>query len=223
MKTVLLTGANGGLGKAIASLLLEKGYFVILNYHKKKDNLIELIQSYPKQIYLVQGDISKTEDVLNIKKQCDMLGRKVDILINNAAIDHVSEINEKTEETMLRVFKTNTLGPFLMSKIFGDDINNQKGCIINISSDNTIDSYDYVTLEYDISKAGLNMLTKDLALFYKDAYINAIAFSWIDTEQNVIPDDVKQYIKFISKEKAASKVLELIKKKQTGIIEVVKE
>ena len=117
----------------------------------------------------------------------------------------------------------NTLGPFLLSKAFGKEINEQRGCIINISSDNTIDAYDYVTMEYDISKAGLNILTKDLALYYTDAYINAIAFSWIDTEQNVIPEDVKPFINFIPKEKAARKVLELISKKQTGQIEVVKE
>lgn len=222
MKTILLTGANGDLGLEIARLLLEKDYFVFLNYHNKQNHLIELTKKYKEKTYLLQGDVSNEEDVLNMKKKCDALHKKIDVLINNAGIDHVSEMEEKNKETMLKVFNVNTLGPFLMSKAFGSDINEKKGSIINISSDNTIDSNDYVTLEYDISKSGLNMLTKDLALYYKNAYINAIAFSWIDTEQNKIPNDIKPFIKFIPKKVAARKVVEMISKKQTGQIEVVK-
>lgn len=223
MKTVLLTGANGGLGFSIAKLLLEKNYFVILHYHEKSNQVQFLNKKYSKQSYLLKGDLSKSKDIESMKKKCDSLNLKVDILINNAGIDNVSEMDEKNAGTMLNVFKVNTLAPFLLSKAFAKDINKRKGYIINISSDNTIDAFDYVTLEYDISKAGLNMLTKDLALYYKDAHINAIAFSWIDTEQNKIPEDIKPYIKFIPKEKAAQKVLEMLSKKETGQIEVVKE
>ena len=220
---MLLTGSNGGLGETIAKKLLEKNYDVILQYHVNKENVQKLAEEYPSQTYLLQGDVANENDVIHMKKECDEANLKVDILINNAGIDHVSEMEEKTSESMLKVFKVNTLGPFLMSKTFGSDIDQRKGVIINISSDNTIDQNDYVTLEYDISKSGLNMLTKDLSLYFTNTCVNAIAFPWLDTNQNSIPKDIKKFINFMSLDHAAEYVLDLIDKKETGKIEVVKE
>ena len=223
MKTVLLTGANGGLGRALAEELLRQNYQVILIYHKKKEHLKKLQEQYDKHIYIIQADISKQEDINHIKKEVQEKNLQIDVLINNAGIDHVSEMEEKNENTMLEVFKVNTLGPFLLAKAFGEEIEKNHGSIINISSDNTIDANDYVTLEYDVSKSGLNMLTKDLALYYTNAHVNAIAFSWLDTEQNQIPEDIKPMISFIPMSRAVKKVIEMMESKKTGQIEVVKQ
>lgn len=216
MKTVLITGSNGGLGTSLSKTLLEQGYFVVLNYHIHNDNLLPLLQKYPNQTFLLQGDVSLISDVEKMKEECDALSIKVDILINNAAIDHVSEVCEKTCETFLKVFSVNTLSVFLMSKIFGDDINERGGSIINITSDNTIDSYDTVTMEYDVSKAGVNMLTYDFAKHYKNVKINAIAFGWLDTTQNVIPSDMKQFISFVPMDKAVRAIIQMFDTDKTG-------
>lgn len=216
MKTVLITGANGGLGSYLSHTLLEQGYFVVLNYHVHNDNLLPLLQEYPNQTFLLQGDVSLLNDVEKMKEECDELSIKIDILINNAAIDHVSEVNEKTCETFLNVFSINTLSVFLMSKIFGSEINERGGGIINITSDNTIDSYDPVTMEYDVSKAGVNMLTYNFAKYYKNAKINAIAFGWLDTSQNVIPNDMKQFISFVPMEKAVATIIQMFDTNKTG-------
>ncbi len=222
MKVVFLTGASSGLGLVIARKLLENGYFVVLHYFKNKDNVAMLSNEYQKTSFLISGDISNEENVLLMKKELDQQNIKVDILINNAAIEHLSELNEKNEITFLNVFKVNTLGSFYMMKHFGYDINENHGSIINISSDNTIDKYDIVTLEYDVSKSGLNLMTKTFANYFLDTKINAVAFGWLDTPMNDFPEDIKSSINFVSLDEAAIKVIDLITTKETGKIEMVR-
>ena len=223
MKTVLVTGANGGLGFSLTKYLLEQGYFVVAHYHIHKDLLGSLKEKYTGSLYLLQGDVSLESDVFRMRAECEAAGIKVDALVNNAAIDSLSELEDKNKESFLRVFDVNTVGPFLMMKAFGSEINERCGSIINISSDNTIDYYDMVTLEYDVSKAGLNLMTKTFANYFKQAHVNAILFDWLDTPMNDFTEDEKKYISFVPMEVAVSKIQELIETKESGRLELVKK
>ncbi len=222
MKYVLLTGASGGLGLKLAKTLLDQGYFVILHYYSHKENVSKLHEAYLNQSLLIQADISSEEGIVNLKEILDARNIKIDILINNAAIDFVSELEEKTEETFLKVFKLNTLGPFSMIKYFGLEIEEKNGVILNISSDNAIDQYDVVTMEYDVSKAGLNIMTKSFAKHFKNSRVNAIAFGWLDTPMNDIPDNIKETMPFVPLEIAVDKIIDLIHSEKTGEIEIVR-
>ena len=223
MKTVLVTGANGGLGFSLTKALLEQGYFVVAHYHIHKDLLESLQEKYSSCLYFLQGDVSLESDVLQMKAECEAAGIKVDALVNNAAIDSLSELEEKNKESFLRVFEVNTVGPFLMMKAFGSEINERCGSIINISSDNTIDYYDMVSLEYDVSKAGLNLMTKTFANYFKQAHVNAILFDWLDTPMNDFTEDEKKYISFVPMKVAVSKIQKLIETKESGRLELVKK
>lgn len=223
MKTVLVTGANGGLGFALTKHLLERGYFVVAHYHIHKDLLESLKEMYDGFLYLLQGDVSLESDVLRMKAECEATGIKIDSLVNNAAIDSLSELEEKNKESFLKVFEVNTIGPFLMMKAFGREINERCGSIVNISSDNTIDYFDMVSLEYDVSKAGLNLMTKTFANYFKQAHVNAILFDWLDTPMNDFTEDEKKYISFVPMEVAISKILELIETQESGRLELVKK
>ena len=223
MKTVLVTGANGGLGFSLTKYLLEQGYFVVAHYHIHKDLLESLKEKYTGSLYLLQGDVSLESDVFRMRAECEAAGIKVDALVNNAAIDSLSELEDKNKESFLRVFDVNTVGPFLMMKAFGSEINERWGSIVNISSDNTIDYYDMVTLEYDVSKAGLNLMTKTFANYFKQAHVNAILFDWLDTPMNDFTEDEKKYISFVPMEVAVSKIQELIETKESGRLELVKK
>lgn len=222
MKTVLLTGASSGLGLVLAKKLLEKDYFVILHYFKQKEKVTKLHEEYKNFSYLISCDISKEENIVSLKKELEAKKISVDILINNAAIEHLSNIEEKNEETFWNVFKVNTLGPFYMIKYFGGEINEREGAIINVSSDNTIDKYDVVTMEYDISKSGLNIMTKSFANYFVKTKINAIAFGWLDTPMNDFPEEIKASLNFVPLEEAASKIIDLITTEETGKIELVR-
>ena len=223
MKTVLVTGANGGLGFSLTKALLEQGYFVVANYHIHKDLLESLKEKYSGSLYFLQGDVSLESDVLQMKAECEAAGIKVDALVNNAAIDSLSELEDKNKESFLRVFEVNTVGPFLMMKVFGSEINERWGSIVNISSDNTIDYYDMVSLEYDVSKAGLNLMTKTFANYFRQAHVNAILFDWLDTPMNDFTEEEKKYISFVPMERAVAKILEMIETTETGRLELMKE
>ena len=66
MKTILLTGANGGLGNAIAKRLLQENHRVILIYHQNIENIQELTKEYPNQTYSFKVDITNEEEVKNV-------------------------------------------------------------------------------------------------------------------------------------------------------------
>ncbi len=222
MKYVLLTGASGGLGKFLANKLLEQGYFVILHYFKNKEVVDEIHQKYPDKSLVIQANLKEEQEINNMKNTLDSKKIKIDILINNAAIDHVSELDSKDAHSFLEILKLNTVAPFLLMKIFGMEMEKRKGSIVNISSDNAIDMEDIVTLEYDVSKVGLNELTKIFAKYYQNVTVNAICFGWLDTKMNDFPEDYKKEINFVPLEVASKKIMELMNEKETGKIEIVR-
>ncbi len=222
MKTILVTGASGGLGIELSKKLLEEKYFVIMHYFKHKEKVETIHKSYPNQSMIVGCNIMEEKEIVRLKKELQEKNIQIDILINNAGIDHVSEIEEKTEETFLDVYKVNTLGPFYFLKHFGEELNQKHGNIINISSDNAIDKYDIVTIEYDLSKIALNRLTEIFAHYYQNIKINAICFGWLDTKMNNIPENIKKEMDFVPLDIAVESILKLLETKETGKIEIVR-
>jgi len=220
MKKVLITGASSGLGIKLSKYLLEKDYFVILHYFNNGDEVNELHNKYKDKSYIVYGDLTNEDVVKNIYQELLSNNIKVDVLINNAAVDHTSEIEEKTKEDFINTYLVNTYAPFLMIKYFGEYINEVSGSIINISSDNTLDMYDEVSLEYDLSKAGLNMLTKIFARKYDKAHINAILFGWLDTKMNNLDDDMKKDTQFVPFDVANKEIEECINTDKNGVIDL---
>ena len=213
MKTILLTGASGGLGIKLATQLLYDGNFVILVYNNNSTNVNELHELYPDKSLVYQCDLTSEESIINLYNQIKEKNLSIDCLINNAAIDHKSNIEEKNQETFRKVLDINTIAPFILIKLFGKDIETNDGTIVNISSDNAIDMYDEETLEYDVSKAGLNMITN---IFSKKYKINSICFGWLDTKMNDIPDDIKPMIDFVPFDKAIEEIIKLIDTKKSG-------
>lgn|SRR5574344_596638 len=219
MKTILITGANGGLGSELAEYLLDKGEYVILQYRTHHNKVDALHEKYPKTSMLLKGDVSDELIVRHMLAEC--AGLPIDVLVNNAAIDHVCEVKDKTSDTFMKVFKVNTLGPFLMCQYFGEVIDKNHGHIINISSDNSVDKYDPITMEYDVSKIGLNMLTYDFAKYYKYAKVNALAFGWLDTGMDVIDECTKKLLVYVPIPKAIDEIVNMMNVDYTGRIKVI--
>ena len=125
--------------------------------------------------------------IMKIKEENNHL----DIIINNAGIADDSLVEAKTKASFMKILETNLIGPFLVCK-YGRKIMD-KGCIINISSTNGIDTNYPYSLDYDASKSGLNSLTHNLAVEYApNIRVNAIAPGWINTDMNKdLADDFK--------------------------------
>ena len=181
-RVVLVTGASRGLGASIAKLFLENQDIVYVNYNHSKMEAENLCKNYELAIPL-KCDVTREEEIKEMIAKIKEEQGHLDIIINNAGIAKDSLVEDKTKETFMSVLKTNLVGSFLVCK-YGKKIMD-KGCIINISSTNGIDTYYPYSLDYDASKAGLISLTHNLAVEYAPRIrVNAVAPGWINTSMN---------------------------------------
>ena len=188
-KTVLITGASKGLGAAIARVFAQHNHNIILNYNNSEEEALKLAEELKKfnvEVLPVKADITNEDEIKHIVNISINKFRKIDVLINNAGIAIDTTFEDKTKENFIKTIDTNLIGPFLLSKYVGESMLKEKrGCIINISSTNGIDTYYEYSLDYDASKAGMISLTHNLALHFAPYIrVNCIAPGWINTEMN---------------------------------------
>lgn len=182
---VLVTGGARGLGLAISLYYLKMGHSVVVNYNNSNEMALKLKSEYGDRVSIVRADVSNEDDV---KRMFDALG-ELDVVVNNAGIAKDSDPMEKSAEEFLEVIKVNLLGTFLVSKYAVNHVD--KGCIVNISSTNALDTYYPESMDYDASKAGVISLTHNFSLYLKDRDIrvNVVCPDWIDTDMNLEMDE----------------------------------
>ncbi|MBR6646501.1 MAG: SDR family oxidoreductase [Clostridia bacterium] len=161
MKTVLITGASRGIGKAIAKEFAQKGYKVFINYNKSKESAISLAEEI--DAVAVCADISKREEV---KKMFDIIREisgGVDVLVNNAGISQIKLFSDITEQDWDEMFGINVKGLYnCTQEAIPYMINKKCGKIINISSMWGVTGAS-CEVHYSASKAAVIGFTKALA------------------------------------------------------------
>lgn len=190
MKTVLVTGSSSGLGKSIIEKYASNGYNTIITYLTHENEALKF-NEYIKNKYKVKSicvklDISEENDIQNLYELILNEFSKIDVLVNNASICNDTLFEDKTKDNFMKIIEVNLIGTFLMSKTFGRLMfNYKKGSIINLSSNNGIDSYYPESLDYDASKAGIINLNHNLAnVFSPYVRVNTICPGWIETPMN---------------------------------------
>lgn len=212
MKICIVTGAARGIGRAIAYKLKENGYNVIATYNNSIDKAKEIENDFE----LVRLDITKKLEVKKLIDQVIEKYGKIDLLINNASISIDNEIQNKTKKEFMKVFETNVVGTFLISKYVLSYMND--GIIINISSTDAVDTYNELNIDYSASKAAINSLTSSLAMIYPNNKIIALMPLWVNTEairemdQNYLLSELKRtkQHKLLEPIEVADKIIELI-------------
>lgn len=187
-KCVLVTGSSIGLGASIIRKYASMGYNTVITYNSHKDEAIELQKEindkYNTESLVIKCDISKEEDIENLKNEIISKFNKLDVLVNNASIAIDTTFSDKTKENYMRILEVNLVGTFLVSKIMST-IMNDNSSIINISSTNGIDTYYEYSLDYDSSKAGIINLSHNLANYLSPKIrVNTICPGWINTPMN---------------------------------------
>ncbi len=189
-KTVLVTGSSIGLGAKVIEKFAQNNYNVVINYMNHEDEALELMKNI-KKIYNVDAlcircDISNENDIKEMFNKVISTFGNIDVLVNNAAFTYDSLFENKTKELFMKTLEINLVGTFLVSRIFGDYMfNNKNGSIINISSTNGIDTYYEYSLDYDASKAGIINLSHNLSNHYSPyVRVNTICPGWMNTSMN---------------------------------------
>ena len=213
-KVVLVTGSSRGIGRATIIEFAKKGYNVVINYiDSEKEAKLKFIdgnfefnneedakklkeyveKQYEIQAMIVEMDVSNEAEIKNgIKKIIDRFG-KIDVLVNCAGIVFDRDIYKATVSEFENTIRVNILGAFIVSR----EVSKYMGkgsSIINVSSTNGTKVIAPESIDYNISKVGLQSLTRDLAFQFKpDIRVNAIAPGMIDTDMNKdIPEQDKQ-------------------------------
>lgn len=179
MKTVLVTGGVRGIGESISLAFLEKGYRVCAAYSRDEGSA-KKIAALGVETY--RADVANEEDV---KALFAAVG-KVDVLVNNAGISLIKQLQDVTYEEFLRVMSVNVGGAFLCAREAAKGmISRQSGLIVNVSSvwGEVGGSCESV---YSASKAALLGFTKALAkeLGWSGVRVNSVSPGIIDTPMN---------------------------------------
>ena len=185
-KTVVISGASGGIGIAISKAFYNEDYNIVLLYNKNKKVLEDEFSLNDKRVLMLKGDLSKESDVLKIKEEVYSSFNTVDIIVNNAGVSLVKFFDETTCEEWDKVFDVNVKSAFMLTKAFLPDmINKKSGNIINISSMWGISGAS-MEVCYSASKAALIGMSKALAkeVGPSGINVNVVAPGVIDTKMN---------------------------------------
>lgn len=188
-KTVLITGASGGIGRATALAFAKSGYNVAVHYNKSHDAAEELcreIKTLGVKAIAVQAEISDRTAVEKMFSETKAALGAVGVLVNNAGIAEQALFSDITEEMWDRMFNVNVKGAYLCTKAALTDMIHEKwGRIINISSMWGISGAS-CEVHYSASKAALIGFTKALAkeVGLSGITVNCIAPGVIDTRMN---------------------------------------
>ena len=214
-KIAIVTGSSEGIGKSIAIAFAKSCDYsgIVINSRKINDAQLtaDEIQNYGASNNIntiaIQADISVESDCINlIEKTIEHFGR-IDVLVNNAGIQKEIPIEETTLDDWYKIIAVDLTGPFVCSREAIKHMEKQQNppsggyCIINISSvHQTIPKPHFVP--YATSKAGIEMMTKTMALELakKNIRANLVAPGAIDTDMNKTLRDNKEVLEKVLKQ-----------------------
>lgn len=168
---ILVIGGSSDLGLSLAKYLNNLGNQVIVTYNKHKCSL--------DNIECLHLDITKESEIENLFKYVMKKYKRIDMLINMAAISLDNLFLDNTKEDFMKVLEVNLVGTFLTSKIYSKYISD--GIILNIASTDGIDTFSKYSMLYSSSKAGVINMSRSMALSTNNKVI-CICPNWIDTD-----------------------------------------
>ena len=184
-KTVLVTGAGRGIGSRIALDFAADGASVCVNYAHSAagaDAVVEEIRAGGGRAIACRADISNSAEVAKMVDAALAEFGAVDILVNNAGLNSGGPFLDIAEADWDRVYAVNLKGPFLVSQAVARRMMaGSGGVIVNVSATTTIHGRPNAA-DYCATKAGLNMLTRCMALeLGPKIRVNGIGLGFVDS------------------------------------------
>jgi NAD(P)-dependent dehydrogenase (short-subunit alcohol dehydrogenase family) len=200
-KVALITGADSGIGRAVAALFAREGADIAILYLCEHDDAAktkEIIEKEGRRAMTIPGDVGDKQFCAQAAKQTvDQLGR-LDILVNNAGEQHNDQdIEDITEDQLRRTFQTNIFGMFFLTQAALPHLK-QGSAIINTTSETMYAGSKHL-LDYSATKGAITAFTRSLALnlVKKGIRVNAVAPGPIWTPLNPFggqdPDKIPEF------------------------------
>lgn len=178
----LVTGASGGIGRAIALRLAKDGYHLLLHFNKNEESAQKVLLRIVEAGGTAELLGFNVKDSAQIENQ--LKDREIHLLVNNAGLHIDTLTGLMSDESFDEVMKTNVYGPFFLMRVCVRKMLRQRqGSIINISS-LAGQTGNPGQINYAASKAALIAMTKTLAMEVgsRGIRVNAVAPGLIETE-----------------------------------------
>lgn len=191
LKTALITGVSGGIGKAIAQEFIDNGFFVIGQYNTNQKAIDEFLAELKNQdkadnFFAIKCDLSNSLEIDNMMDSVEKSFKSLSVLVNNAGVSLTKLITETTVDEWDKVFNVNLKSVYqITNRALKGMITKKQGKIVNISSMWGI-SGSSMEVAYSASKAGLIGYTKALAkeVGLSGINVNCVCPGVIDTKMN---------------------------------------
>ncbi|MEE1925367.1 SDR family oxidoreductase [Pseudomonas sp. 148P] len=204
-KVIIITGASRGIGAATALLAAREGYRICINYHADNEaaqHVLAQVRALGAKAIAVRADVSVEDEVIHLFDQVDRELGRVTALVNNAGtIGHKSRVEEMSEFRLLKLMKTNVVGPMLCAKHALARMSTRHGGsgggIVNVSSVAARLGSPNEYVDYAASKGALDTFTIGLAkeVAGEGVRVNAVRPGYIFTGFHALSGDADRVSK----------------------------
>ena len=190
MRNILISGGSRGIGRAIVEAFARNGDRVAFIYRTREEDAAKVAQAFGA--VAIKADVSDPMEVRRAIAEAEAaLGGSIDVLVNNAAVSWIGQMQDMTDAEWRRVLDTNLSGAFCLSRgVVSGMVRNHYGRIVNIGS-----MWGKVgascEVAYSATKAGLRGLTMAMAKEFGPSGItvNCVEPGFIATEMNAAIDE----------------------------------
>ncbi|KXJ32455.1 SDR family oxidoreductase [Bacillus spizizenii] len=178
-KTAIITGGDSGIGRAVSVLFAKEGANVVivyLNEHQDAEETKQYVEKEGVKCLLIAGDIGDEAFCNDVVMQASQAFPSIDILVNNAAEQHVQPSIEKiTSHQLIRTFQTNIFSMFYLTKAVLPHL--KKGSSIINTASITAYKGNKTLIDYSATKGAIVTFTRSLSqsLVQQGIRVNAVA------------------------------------------------
>lgn len=204
-KVIVITGASRGIGAATARLAAREGYRICINYlsdDEAAQRVLADVRELGAEAIAVKADVSVEDEIIHLFQRVDAELGPVTALVNNAGtIGQKSQLEHMSEFRLLKLMKTNVVGPMLCSKHAMQRMSKrhggQGGSIVNVSSVAARLGSPNEYVDYAASKGALDTFTLGLAkeVASDGIRVNAVRPGYIFTDFHALSGDPERVSK----------------------------
>jgi NAD(P)-dependent dehydrogenase (short-subunit alcohol dehydrogenase family) len=190
-KTILITGASRGIGRAAAILAAQRGWSVIVNYLHNDvaaQRVVDMVKTLGAKSIKIQGDVAREDDVIRVFQEASTFGPLDGVVINAGIVSPPLPLVDMTLDRLQRMFDVNVLGAYLCAREAARQMIKSRGgnggSIVLVSSIAAVSGSPNEFIDYAGSKGAVDSLTRGLAkeLGPQGVRVNAVRPGLIDTE-----------------------------------------